>query len=291
MHRTTSRSAAAAGTIAIALAMSACASSTPEAEGVTGLPEDSPTIDRILDAGEFVVGTPDDMPGFNQLDPISGEYTGFEARLAELLSERILGEVSVRHVAVTTDTREALIMNNTVDAVMSTYQITEERLESIDFAGPSLLLGTGIVANESLEIEPVEALSDLGDLRLITTAGAAADLLAAELPDAQILTFDSAVSSVQALMDGRGDVFINNEATAIAVLASTEGLKIVENTLPLSSFGIGTSKDDPAFTAFVNEFLEEIISDGTWTEIWEEEVSPITGEPAPTPPVVGELGL
>lgn len=285
------RVAAAAIAVSFALGLSACSAPAAETPVVEGLPDDSPTIDRVISAGELVVGTPDDMPGFNLLDPISGEYTGFEARLAELLSERILGETSVRHVAVTTDTREALIQNGTVDAVLSTYQITSERLEKIDFAGPDLLLGTGIVSAEALDLDEVTDLSELADLRLITTAGAAADLLTQAVPGAEIIVFDSVVSCVQALMDGRGDVFINNEATAIAVLSLVDGVKIVPNTLPLSSFGIGVSKDDPAFTHFVNAFLEEIIEDGTWAEIWEEEITPITGKPAPAAPVVGDLGL
>ncbi|SHN46328.1 transporter substrate-binding domain-containing protein [Cryptosporangium aurantiacum] len=293
MPRTRLRILATAVLLAVTAALTGCSSSddTAPAAARADLPDGSPTLERIVKAGELVVGTPDDMPGFNLLDPITGKYTGFEADLAAELAEHILGAPKVKHVAITTDTREALIVNNTVDAVLSTYQITAARLERINFAGPDLLLGTGIVARKDFEMATVTALPQLAKVRVITTAGAAADILKAEVPGAELVVFDSAVACVRALEDGRGDVFVNNEATAIAVLAEHKNLKIVPNTLPDASFGIGVSKSDPVFTKFVNDFLTAAIADGTWKKLWEKNVTPITGEPAPKPPVVGDLGL
>jgi glutamate transport system substrate-binding protein len=250
----------------------------------------SPVLDRIGENGKLVVGTPEDVNGFNFLNPLTGEYTGFEADLAQMLARYILGEPKVEHVTVTTDTREALLQNGTVDAVLSTYQITPERLAKIDFAGPHMELGTGIVklAGSDLEIrEP----ADLAGKRVITTAGAAADFLARFAPDAQPVIFDSLQSCVLALQDGRGDVLLNNEAVTIGLVAENENLVLVDGSFEPALFGIGTSQSDPVFTEVVNDFLIEIERDGLWEQAWDHNVGSITGRPAPEPPAVGQFTL
>jgi glutamate transport system substrate-binding protein len=95
---------------------------------------------------------------------------------------------------------------------------------------------------------------------------------------------------VQALKDGRGDVFLNNTAVAIGLIADDDELTLA-GSFDAALFGIGTSKEDPAFTKTVNEFLEQIEADGQWAAAWDRNVGVITGEPAPTPPAVGTLFL
>jgi len=298
MHRTT-RVLVAATAACSALLLAACASggeSIADADdaGSTAVAQreelpSGPVLDRIQRDGELVVGMPEDLKGFAFLDPISGEYTGFEADLASMLAEYLLGEPSVRHVTVTADTRESLLQNGTVDVVLSTYQITEPRLEKIDFAGPHMQLGTALISTADWEGE-IETADDLSGLDVITTAGAAADYLGTAAPGANPVVFDSLSACIQALKDGRGDVFLNNTAVAIGLVADDEDL-VLAGSFDAALFGIGTSKDDPAFTEVVNEFLEQIEADGQWADAWDRNVGVITGEPAPTPPAVGTLFL
>lgn len=299
MHRP-SRVLAIAAAVSGALLLAACASSeasVPGSESASEAPSvaqradlpSGPVLDRIQQDGELVVGMPEDLKGFAFLDPISGEYTGFEADLAAMLAEYLLGEASVRHVTVTADTRESLLQNGTVDVVLSTYQITEPRLEKIDFAGPHMELGTALISTTDWDGEIASA-EDLAGLDVITTAGAAADYLGSAAPEANPVVFDSLSACIQALKDGRGDVFLNNTAVAIGLVADDDEL-VLAGSFDAALFGIGTSKEDPAFTEVVNDFLEQIEADGQWEEAWDRNVGVITGEPAPTPPAVGTLFL
>ncbi|WP_308796779.1 transporter substrate-binding domain-containing protein [Agromyces silvae] len=299
MHRTPRVLVAAAAAACTTLLLAACASGgeslADEPEGAStsvaqreDLPS-GPVLDRIQNDGELVVGMPEDLKGFAFLDPISGEYTGFEADLASMLAEYLLGEASVRHVTVTADTRESLLQNGTVDVVLSTYQITEPRLEKIDFAGPHMELGTALISTPDWDGEIATA-DDLAGLKVITTAGAAADYLGTAAPDATPVVFDSLSACIQALKDGRGDVFLNNTAVAIGLVADDDEL-VLAGSFDAALFGIGTSKEDPAFTEVVNDFLEQIEADGQWEQAWDRNVGVITGEPAPTPPAVGTLFL
>jgi glutamate transport system substrate-binding protein len=296
MHRKNLLIAAVACTTLLLAACAPSAAEPGDAETTEGplaveqrqdLPS-GPVLDRIQDDGELVVGMPEDLKGFAFLDPLSGEYTGFEADLAAMLAD-YLGAPEVRHVTVTADTRESLLQNGTVDVVLSTYQITEPRLEKIDFAGPHMQLGTALISTKDWEGEIATA-ADLDGLDVITTAGAAADYLGTAAPGANPIVFDSLSACLQALKDGRGDVFLNNTAVAIGLVADDEEL-VLAGSFDAALFGIGTSKDDPAFTGVVNEFLEQIEADGQWAEAWERNVGVITGEPAPTPPTVGKLFL
>ena len=57
---------------------------------------------------------------------------------------------------------------------------------------------------------------------------------------------------------------------------------------PVDPYGIGLPKDSDG-VAFVNAFLQTIIADGTWAQLWQISLGNRTGiDTAPEAPVIGE---
>ncbi|WP_371496849.1 glutamate ABC transporter substrate-binding protein [Kitasatospora sp. NBC_00374] len=249
----------------------------------------SPTLDRIRRNGHLTAGASDTSPGFSEKNPLTDDYQGFESDLTQLLAKYLLGKPAVEHVGVTADTREALLQNNTVDVVISTYLITPERLKKVSFGGPYMNLGQALLVRKGTT--GIAGVNDLNGRKVITTAGPAVEALKKAAPNAEPVVFQTVSQCLQALHDGRGDAFVNNQAVAIAQAKKDPALEMLSFTYGASMYGVGLPKDDPAFTRIVNDFFTEIEQDGLWKQAWEDNVTPLTKAPAPTPPPVGDLGI
>ena len=81
----------------------------------------------VKDAGVFKIGGVQTSTLFSLLNEKDGQTRGFDAGIAQLLSNYILGENKVEITQVTSDTRESVLQNGQVDAVFATYTITDER--------------------------------------------------------------------------------------------------------------------------------------------------------------------
>ncbi|MEK8174628.1 transporter substrate-binding domain-containing protein [Streptomyces sp. M19] len=147
MRRTTAIACAAVA----ALVLSGCSGSSDSA-GVPGSRQNSgaagagsATVDKLVAAqqpasasqlpagstaagirakGTLTVGGTQTAALFSLLNPTTGKVEGFDAALSRLLAKYITGKDSVKRVNVTTQTREALLKNHSVDAVFATYTIT-----------------------------------------------------------------------------------------------------------------------------------------------------------------------
>ena len=77
---------------------------------------------------------------FSWEDSKTKKISGFDAAIAQVLARYIIGGDDACFLLeikqVTSDTRETVLVNGTVNAVVATYTITQERAEKIDFAGP-----------------------------------------------------------------------------------------------------------------------------------------------------------
>ncbi len=91
-------------------------------------------IDDIKDNGVLRVGVKNDVIGFSLQDPLTGEYTGYEDTLAEMIAKEL--GVDIEFTSVTAATRSELIDSGDLDLVLATFTITPERVKNWDFSTP-----------------------------------------------------------------------------------------------------------------------------------------------------------
>ena len=83
--------------------------------------------------GVFRVGVKCDVYGFGYQDEMTGEYSGMEIDLANMIAEA-LGYDEVEFTTVTAATRGELLDAGEIDCVLATFTITDARKETWDFS-------------------------------------------------------------------------------------------------------------------------------------------------------------
>lgn len=247
------------------------------------------TMAEIKERGVLIVGEALDAPLLSQQNPLNPEkVNGFDADMAKLLATYILGEPNVKIVPPSSQTREALLKNGTVDVVFNTYTITEKRAEQVSFAGPYFSSGLAIAVRS--ETNNIDGPEDLNGKTVIVGANTPAVTQVPKIaPDAEIISFASDQTAVKALLQGRGDAYVQDYILLASDAANTEGLKVVTQPFTTEPYGIGIQKGDTEFKQFINDWLRKIQASGEWAKAWERTLGTVTDTEAPTPPEIGSV--
>ena len=123
----------------------------------------------VKDAGVFKIGGVQTSTLFSLLNEKDGQTRGFDAGIAQLLSNYILGENKVEITQVTSDTRESVLQNGQVDAVFATYTITDERKKLVSFAGPYYYTQQAILV--LADNDDIKSVDDLADKNVAVQSG------------------------------------------------------------------------------------------------------------------------
>ncbi len=244
----------------------------------------------VRKAGVLRVGGVKTSQIFSLEDPTTGKVKGFDAALSQALARYIIGgddptaltEITV----VTSDTRETLLENGSVDAVFATYTITPARAEKITFAGPYYSSGQAVLVRaDNTQITGVDTLA--GHKVAVQSNSSSGPALDKAAPEAQQVQFEAHTDCVAALEAGQVEAYVVDHSLLLSTVQGNDKLKIVGKPFTEDPYGIGLPKGSDA-QAFVNTFLTTIESDGTWDAIWKATIGTVLGEnEAPEPPAIG----
>ena len=245
----------------------------------------------VKDAGVLRVGGVQTSFLFSQLDETDNGLRGFDAGLFQLLARYILGdETAYELTQVDSSTRESVLQGGQVDAVFATYSITDARKEVISFAGPYYTSRQAVLVKAGNE--DISGVDDLGGKIVATQAGSTGpDILAEFAPeDVEIEEFETDQEARTALELGRVDAYVTDYTLLLnAIVKNPDMYEIAGDQFgPEDNYGIGLPLDSDG-VEFVNGFLDNLIENGTWEELWHISLGDRTGiEEAPEAPVVGE---
>lgn len=296
-----------AATGVLAMVLAGCGSggdsAVPPAGGATSSPDlfkDAPvadaaailpgsTMEAIKKRGKLVVAEALDAPLLSQQNPTNpDEVSGFDADLAKLLAVYILGKPEVEIVPPATETREALLANGTVDVVFNTYTITEERAQQVDFAGPYFSSGLAVAVKS--DNNDIKGIDDLGGKNVIVGANTpAVTEVPKRQPTATVTQFGTDPQAVTALVQGRGDAYVQDLTLLASAAKANPQLKVVGDPFTTEPYGIGLKHGDADFKKFVNEWLKKIQDGGQWAAAWEGSLGTVVESGPPTPPEIGSV--
>ncbi|MFL6124397.1 glutamate ABC transporter substrate-binding protein [Actinophytocola sp.] len=245
------------------------------------------TMERIKQRGKLVVAEALDAPLLSQQNPSNpDEVTGFDADLAKLLAVYILGKPAVEIVPPATETREALLANGTVDVVFNTYTITEERAQQVSFAGPYFESGLAVAVKSGNT--DIKGIDDLGGKKVIVGANTpAVTEVPKKQPSAEVVTFGTDPQAVTALLQGRGDAYVQDLTILASDAKANPQLTVVGNPFTKEPYGIGLKHGDDEFKKFVNDWLKKIQDGGQWAAAWKNSLGTVVDSAPPTPPAIG----
>ncbi len=238
----------------------------------------SADVQAIIDRGVLKVGVKNAVKGFSFQDTLTGEYTGLEDSLAEMIAEHL--GVDVEFTTVTAATRGELLDSGDIDCVLATFTITEERRKSWDFSTPYYTDYVSVLVEDS---SGIKALADLKDKVVGVSSGStSARALVQEMIDEGIITgegfnadtfnadtwkdgisfrqYDDYPAISTALSAGEVNGFCVDKS--ILAIYKTDGRSYIDAEFSPQEYGVATKKGS-GFSALCDELVTGWLSDGT----------------------------
>ena len=246
------------------------------------------TMARLADAGTIKIGTKFDQPGLGSRSLESDEPVGFDVEIGKLIAAKLgIAADDIEFVETVSANRESFIENGTVDIVVATYTINDDRKERVDFAGPYYVAGQDLLVRA--DDDSINGPDDLAGKRVCAATGSTPiERIRTGYPDAIPVEFDTYTECVDQLEADQIDA-VSTDDIILAGYASDpqyEGMfRVVGETFSEEPYGIGLKKGDTEFRNFINDVLEEAYENGDWERAFDATLG-ASGVEAPEPPKV-----
>lgn len=259
---------AAAMAVGLSMTLAACGGSDDEGDG-----------------GKFKIGIKVDQPGLG-LKNSDGSFSGFDVDMARYIAKGLgHDEDDIEFVEAVSANRETFLENGTVDMILATYSITDERKVKVDFAGPYYVAGQDLlVRSDETDITGPDAL-DGKKLCSVTGSTSAQRVKDEYAKKVQLQEFDSYSKCVDALLGGQIDALTTDDIILAGFAQQHPGeLKVVGTTFSEENYGVGLKKGS-ADRDKINDLIEESFSDGAWEKAFNDNLGD-SGYELPAPPTV-----
>lgn len=212
----------------------------------------------------LTVGSDIPYPPFEQGKP--GEYTGFDVELMEAIGEKIGREVEFQDTSFETIFRD--VGQGKFEAVASAATITPEREKEVAFSDPYYLSEQAVVVKEG---SAITGLADLEGKTVAAQQGTTGLALGKEKANAgELRPYPEGPDAINALKAGTVEAVIIDAPVAQHAIEEEGGIEIAENVPTEEQYGFAFAKGSTELLEEVNQGLEEVISNGTYTKIYEK---------------------
>jgi glutamate transport system substrate-binding protein len=238
------------------------------------------TMARLQDAGEIKIGVKYDVPPFGFQNPQSGDIEGFDVDLGRAIAEGL--GVEPNFIEAISDNRIPFLEDGTVDLVLSTMTINQERDLEIDFSEPYYIAEGRILVPQDSDIAGVD---DLAGNRVCTALGSTyEETLKEQAPQADLRLVDSYSECLELIQNGAVDAVSTDDVILTGMIIQDDSLKLVEaEPLTTEPYGAGIKDGDAEFKEFVDGVIAEYKSDGRWADAYQKWVGQYTNEPQEPP--------
>ena len=219
---------------------------------------------ELQQEGTIVVGSDIAFAPFEFVE--DGENRGFDIDLMNEIASRL--GLEAEFVNTGFDTLFTQVAAGQFDAGMSAITITEEREQTVDFSDPYFAANQAIAAPVEADISGPE---DLAGLTVgVQAATTGFEYAQNNFTDATITEFPTSEAAFTALRAGQLDAVFIDLPVAAENTADSEDLEVKAEVDTNELYGIAFPPESDNLTQAVNDALQEIISDGTYAEIYSQ---------------------
>jgi len=226
------------------------------------------TMADLQEAGTITIGVKFDVPPFGLNNPQTGEVEGFDVDLGNYIADRL--GVEAEFVEANSDNRIPLLVDGSIDLILSTMTITEERDLEIDFSEPYYVANGDVLVPEGSEIA---ALEDLSGQTVCTALGSTyQETIKKEVPDAQLKLVDRYSECLELIQTDAVAAISTDNVILTGMVIQDDTLELLDLDYTEEPYGAGIPDGDTEFKAFVDDSIAAFIDDGTWQETYDEWV-------------------
>ncbi|OLB73390.1 MAG: glutamate-binding protein [Actinobacteria bacterium 13_2_20CM_2_71_6] len=231
---------------------------------------------------KLVIGVKADQPGLGL--QTGSRYEGFDIEIAKIIAKDLgVDESGIEWKTTVSANREPFIQQGTVDLVIATYTINDERKKKVSFAGPYFIAGQDLLVKaDNTTITGPDTLD--GKKVCSATGSTPGKRIQTDHPKAQLQLFDSYSKCVEALAQGSVDAVTTDDIILAGYAAQSQfagKFKVVGKPFSTEPYGIGLKKDDKSSCTKINDILKAAAADGRYKAAWDATLGK-SGKAAPT---------
>ncbi|TQL70332.1 amino acid ABC transporter substrate-binding protein (PAAT family) [Nocardioides albertanoniae] len=260
--------AAVVGALALAGSLAACGGS-----------------DSGSDAGgdKIKIGIKYDQPGlgFKKAD---GTYAGFDVDMAKYIAKGLgYDEDQIQWEEAVSANRETFLKDGSVDMILATYSITDERKAEVDFAGPYYVAGQDLLIRA--DDSSIKGPEDMKGKKICSVTGSTSAQTVKDKYGAVPQEFDSYSKCITALQGGQIDALTTDDIILAGYAEEfPDEFKIVGQPFTEENYGVGLPKGSKDRDK-INDLIEKSFEDGAWEKAFNDNLGK-SGYELPAPPKV-----
>jgi len=234
-------------------------------------------------AGKVKIGVKFDQPGVGFKSAASDNPTGFDPEMGKVIAGALGIEAKdIEWVETISDNREPFLQKGTVDFVLASYSITDERRQVVGQAGPYYVTGQSLLVAK--DDDSIKGPEDLEGKKVCSVTGSTSIATVEEKYGATPAGFDTYSECVEQLKNKSVDAVTTDGAILLGYAAEDPDLlKVVGEPFSEERYGVGYSKDSPELCEFLNDTLTKSFEDGSWQKAFDATLGK-SGNDAPETP-------
>lgn len=234
---------------------------------------------------ELVMATNATFPPYESVK--NGKYVGIDIEIAQAIADKLGMTLRIENTEF--DSIIGGVQTGKYDMGMAGMTVTPERQENVDF---SKTYATGVqvfIVREDAtytcyeDFLNAEGTATLDDVKIGVQQGTTGDIYASDtvakwgFGEDHVIKYKNGPDAVAALLQGKVEAVIIDNAPAEAYVAANAGLKILEAAYAEEDYAICVKKGNTELLNKINTALDELIADGTVAAIIEKYI-PSDGE-------------
>ena len=221
---------------------------------------------------KLIVGMELAYPPFEGKDD-NGDPYGLSVDFCYALGDYLNMDVEIQNIQW--DGLLPSLQTGSIDMIMSSMTITEERAQIVDFTDPYANAYLAILANIDSPVGSVDDL-DSSDIKVAVKIGSTGYFYALEhLPNAEIIGLPDEAACVTEVSQGKADAFLYDQLTIYRnQLANPDTTKAI--FIPFQEaekWGIAVQKGDTGLANSINEFIAWYFTEGGFDDLTEKHLA------------------
>ncbi len=214
---------------------------------------------------KLIIGTDASYPPF-EFKNEAGEIVGVDIEIGKEIAKALGKEVEFRNINF--DGLQAALLTGSVDLVISSVSVTEERLKAVDFSEPYVKNGLAVLVPKDSPVMKAEDLHAPGR-KIVTRLGTTGESWAREnLKDAQIKALDNDTSCVMEVVNANVEAWIYDQISIMNHHAMhPEKTRALLTPLREEVWAVELPKGKDELKAKVNEVLARMQADGSFKRL------------------------
>jgi glutamate transport system substrate-binding protein len=225
----------------------------------------SSRMHELAKARSVKIGVKFDQPGLGYKPSGQTAPTGFDIEIGKIIAAKLgIPSDEITWVPIDSDVRERVLRRHTVDFVVASYSLSDERRLVVGQAGPYFITGQRLLVERG---SPIKSVADVAGKDVCAVAGSTA---LQRMKQQHRVTVHAAPTTRQCrdrVLRGTIDAMTGDGGTLLGYAAQEPGkLAVVGKPLTRERYGVGYAKDRPELCQFITDTILAAEQQGTWAE-------------------------